>query len=379
MQTWRGTFHRGDARRSKGEGYDGLNMPRRRQFLSTTVTTLLASSGAGWLSTSAQAQSGAGLTGASGASNALPAAGLQALTPGWPSRPLKIIVPFPPGGTTDYVSRLIASELSKSLGQQVLVENKAGAGTVIGVDQAAKSAPDGYTYVCVANSFCVNHTLVKKLPYDSLRDLRPVALMALSEHVLAAHPASGLNKLSDITVLSKNKTSGLSYASFGQGTSAHLSGEMLKALLGVDLIHVPYKGQSPALADLLGGQVSMMFGNWPEFRGHVQSGKLIALGMATSKRSSYAPHIPTLAEQGVNLESNTWSGLLAPSATPDPIVQRMNTEVNKALEAPSLLDAFQKGGIVSLASSTGRFAEFIQSEIRRYAEVIQRARIVAES
>lgn len=308
-----------------------------------------------------------------------PGSNAPALTPGWPSRTVRIVVPFPPGGTTDNVSRLIAIELSKALGQTVIVENKPGAGTVIGVDSVAKAAPDGHSYVCVANSFCVNHSLLKKLPYDTLRDLRPVALMGMSEHVLAAHPGAGINKLADIATQARAKPGSVSYASFGQGTSAHLSGEMLKALLGVDLVHVPYKGQAPALADLLGGQVSMMFGNWPEFRGHVQSGKLIALGMATSKRSAYAPNIPTLIEQGVSLESNTWSGLLAPAGTADAIVQRMNTEVNKALEAPAVVDAFQKGGIASLAGTSGRFADFIQSEIKRYAEVIQRAKIVAET
>jgi tripartite-type tricarboxylate transporter receptor subunit TctC len=308
-----------------------------------------------------------------------PQAWAQTLTPGWPTRALRIVVPFPPGGTTDNVSRLIALELSKSLGQAVVVENKPGAGTVIGVDSVAKATPDGYTYVCVANSFCVNHSLIKKLPYDSLRDLSPIALMGMSEHVLVTHPGSGITKLTDIAVQARAKPGGLSYASFGQGTSAHLSGEMLKAILGVDLTHVAYKGQAPALTDVLGGQVTMMFGNWPEFRGHIQSGKLIALGMATSKRSAYAPKLATLSEQGVPLESNTWSGLLAPSGTPDAIAQRMNLEVNKALEAPAVLEAFQKGGIASLAGPNGRFADFIQSEIRRYAEVIQRAKIVAET
>jgi tripartite-type tricarboxylate transporter receptor subunit TctC len=247
------------------------------------------------------------------------------------------------------------------------------------VDAVAKSAADGHTYVCVANSFCVNHSLIKKLPYDSLRDFRPVALMGMSEHVLVAHPGAGITKLADIAMQARAKPGSLSYASFGQGTSAHLAGEMLKALLGVELIHVPYKGQTPALADVLGGQVTMMFGNWPEFRGHVQSGKLVALGMATPKRSIYAANIPTLTELGVPLESNTWSGLLAPAGTPDVIVQRMNTEVNKALDAPAVVEAFQKGGIASLAGSSGRFGEFIQTEIKRYAEVIQRAKIVAET
>jgi len=294
----------------------------------------------------------------------------------WPGKSLRFVVPFPPGGTTDVVTRLIATEVSKALGQAIVVENKPGAGTVIGVDSVAKSAPDGYSFVTVANSFCVNQTLVKKLPYDSTKDLRPVALMGMSEHVLATHPSSGIKTLADIA---KAKAGTLSYASFGQGTSAHLAGEMLKAQTGADITHIPYKGQAPALADLLGGQVSLMFGNWPEFRAHVQSGKLIALGMATAKRSVYAPAIPTLTEQGVKVESNSWNGLLAPAGTPDAVVQRLNAEVNKALSSPSVIDAFQKGGIASMSGSPTQFAEFIQSEIARYAEVIRKANITAES
>jgi tripartite-type tricarboxylate transporter receptor subunit TctC len=154
---------------------------------------------------------------------------------------------------------------------------------------------------------------------------------------------------------------------------------MLKTALGVDITHIPYKGQAPALADLLGGQVAMMFGNWPEFRTHVEAGKLVPLGMATAKRSAYAPNIPTLGEQGVPLESNSWNGLLAPAATPDAVVQRMNAEVNRALAAPAVVEAFQKGGIASLSGTPAQFASFIQSEIARYADVIRRANITSDS
>ena len=297
----------------------------------------------------------------------------------WPSRPIKITVPFPPGGTTDNVSRLMAVELSKALGQSVVVENKPGAGTVIGVDSVAKALPDGYSLVCVANSFCVNQTLVKNLPYDSHRDLRPVALMGMSEHVLARHPGSGIKTLADITAMARNKPGTLSYASFGNGTSAHLAGEMLKNQLGLDIVHIPYKGQGPAMTDLIGGQVTFMFGNWPEFRAQVQAGKLYALGMATAKRSQYAPQIPTLAELGVAIESNSWNGLLAPAGTPDAVVQRLNAEVNRALASPPVLDAFSKSGITSLAGTPQQFAQFLQSEVARYAQVIRQSRITLDT
>jgi tripartite-type tricarboxylate transporter receptor subunit TctC len=296
----------------------------------------------------------------------------------WPTKPIRIVVPFTPGGTTDFVTRLVAAEVAKSLGQPVVVENKPGAGTVIGVDSVAKSAPDGTSFVTVANSFTVNQTLVKKLPYDSVKDLRPVALMGLSEHVLATHPGSGLKSVADIAAQAKAGQK-LSYASFGPGTSAHLAGEMLKSQLGVDIVHVPYKGQAPALADLLGGQVSMMFGNWHEFRNHVQAGKLVAIGMATARRSAYAPAIPTLAEQGLKVESNSWNGLLAPAGTPDAVVQRMNAAVNQAMQSPAVVDAFQKGGIAARSGTPEQFGDFIRSEIARYAEVIRRAGITADN
>jgi len=296
----------------------------------------------------------------------------------WPSKPVHLVVPFTPGGTTDYVTRLVGTELGKALGQPVIVDNKPGAGTVIGVDFVAKSSPDGGNFVTVANSFCANATLVKTLPYDTLKDLRPVALMGMSEHVLATHPGSGLKTLADLRQAALAKPGMLSYASFGNGTSAHLSGALLAQQMGVELIHVPYKGQGPALTDLLGGQVTMMFGNWPEFRGHVQSGKLVALGMATAQRSVFAPDIPTLAEQGVTVESNSWNGLLAPAATPEAIVQAMNAAVNRALATPAITDAFRTGGIASLSGTPAQFAAFIGSEIAKYAEVIRKGHITLE-
>lgn len=306
---------------------------------------------------------------------ALAAAPQLARAQTWPGRPLHIVVPFPPGGTTDYVTRLVGGEVGRGLGQQVVIDNKPGAGTVIGVDAVAKAAPDGYTLVCVANSFAANQTLVKSLPYDGMKDLRPVALMGLSEHVLVATPGLGVKNVAELVAYSKNHPGKLSYASFGTGTSAHLSGEMLRTQLGLDIVHVPYKGQAPALTDLLGGQVSIMFGNWPEFRSHIEDGKLAALGMATLKRSAYAPNIPTLAEQGVPIESNSWNGLLAPAATPEAFVKRLNDEVNKALHAPNVAAAFKKGGIAAQGGSPEAFAAFLRSEVAKYAKVIHDSKI----
>ncbi len=315
-------------------------------------------------------------TGAAAALAALPTA-LHAQA--WPTRPLRVVVPFPPGGTTDFVTRLVCTEVAKALGQPIVVENKPGAGTVIGVDNVAKSPPDGTSFVTVANSFAANVTLVKKLPYDPLKDLRPVALMGMSEHVLATHPGSGIRSVADLRAAVRKSGAALSYASFGNGTSAHLSGAALAQQMGVELVHVPYKGQAPALTDLLGGQVTLMFGNWPEFRSHVQSGKLVAVGMATAKRSTHAPDIATLTEQGVAIVSNSWNGLLAPGGTPDAVVHRMNAEVNRALASPPVVEAFQKGGIASLSGTPEQFAAFIRAEIEQYAAVIRKAGITLDT
>jgi tripartite-type tricarboxylate transporter receptor subunit TctC len=298
--------------------------------------------------------------------------------PNWPSRTVKVVVPFPPGGTTDYVTRIVTSEIGKTLGQTVFIENKPGAGTVIGVDAVAKSAPDGYSLVCVAGSFCANATLVKKLPYDSFRDLRPVALMGVSEHALVAHPSTGLKTVAELNTRARAKPGTVSYASFGNGTAPHLSGEMLKAQMGIDILHVPYKGQGPALTDLLGGQVDLMFGSWLEVRDHVRAGKLNVLGMATKKRSEFAPEVPTLAEQGVPIESNTWAGLLAPAATPDAVVARLNTEINKALALPSVVAAFKKNSVEPLPGSIDQFRDYMRAETARFEKIIRQANITTE-
>jgi tripartite-type tricarboxylate transporter receptor subunit TctC len=306
-------------------------------------------------------------------------AGTARAAQGWPDKPLRVIVPFPPGGTTDFVTRLIAAKTGQSIGQTAIVENKPGAGTVIGVDYVAKSAPDGYSYVCVAGSFCVNSVLVRHLPYDSLQDLRPVAMMGMSEQALAVYPGSGLKTLADLRKAAQENPGKLSYGSFGVGTTPHLAGEMLKQQMGnLDITHIPYKGQAPALSDLLGGHTTMMFGTWLDLRDLVKTGKLQVLGMATEKRSRFAPDIPTMREQGVDIVSATWAGLLAPAKTPDDIVKRMNSEVNKALALPEVVAAFDNNSTLAMPGSPEDFAAYIQSEIAKYSKVIENAHISPE-
>ena len=294
----------------------------------------------------------------------------------WPSKPVRIIVPFAAGGTMESVVRLLGQEFSRSLGQPVVVENKPGAGTVIGVDAAAKAAPDGYTFVGVANSFTVNATLVPKLPYDSLRDLQPVGLMARTANVLAAHPGVPATTLAELVELARRNPGKYTYASFGNGTTAHFAGEMFKTAAKIELVHVPYKGLAPALTDVMGGQVHLMFGNLPEFLPQIRAGKLRAFGTTYLQRAALAPDLPTIAEQGYpGFETDSWYGLLAPAGVPRDVVSRMNSEIGRALAQAELRDTLVKRGLDPLPGSIDTFAEHLRTEIARYAKVVRDAAI----
>lgn len=294
----------------------------------------------------------------------------------FPTRALRIIVPFPPGGTTDAVSRLVAQQMTQSMGQPVVVDNKPGAGTLIGVEAGAKAPADGYTLTCVSASFTINHTLVKKLPYDTFKDFRPVTFMGLSEHVLVVHPSVKARNLRELVALARAQN--LSFGSFGNGSAPHMAGELLRSMSGADLLHVPYKGQGPALNDLLGGQIPMMFGNWPDMRTHIAAGKLVPIGMATAKRSAFAPDIPTLAEQGTPIESASWNGLVVPAATPEAVVQRLNAEVRKAMAVASVKETLAKAGTVALVSSPEQFGDFMRADAAKYARIIETAKITSD-
>ena len=294
----------------------------------------------------------------------------------WPNRPVRIIVPFPPGGSTmEMVVRMLTQDMPKSLGRQVLVENRAGAGTVIGVEAAAKST-DQHTFVGVANSFTVNHTLVKALPYDTLKDLQPVVLMARTPNVLAAHPSVAPATLKELIAYAKKNPGRLTYASFGNGTTAHFAGEMLKTMGGVQMVHVPYKGQGPALADLLAGNVDVMFGNLPDFLPHIRARKLKAYGTTFLQRVPQAADLPTIAEQGFpGFETDSWYGMLAPTATPKEAVARMNAEVNRALAEPALRQNFVERGLEPIGGTPDKLGEHLKREIAKYAQIVKQANI----
>jgi tripartite-type tricarboxylate transporter receptor subunit TctC len=299
----------------------------------------------------------------------------QQPAPSWPQRPVRIVVPFPPGGSTmESVVRLLAQDMPKSLGRQVIVDNRPGAGTVIGVDIAAKSN-DGHTFVGVANSYTVNYTLVGNLPYSE-KDLQPVVLMARTANVLAAHPSVAPSTLKDLVAYAKRNPGKLTYASFGNGTTAHFAGEMLKSMAGIDMIHVPYKGQGPALVDLLAGNVDVMFGNLPDFLPYIRAGKLKPYGTTFLTRVAQAPDLPTIAEQGYpTFETDSWYGMLAPASTPKQAVARMNAEVNHGLQNPALRKTLIERGLEPLGGTPERFGEHIRNEIAKYAQIVKQANI----
>lgn len=291
----------------------------------------------------------------------------------WPNgQTVRVIVPFPGGASTlDSVVRTVTPDISKFLGSPVIVDNKPGAGTVIGVDATAK-ATDNLTVGGVANSFTVNQSLIKTLPYSTTKDLQPVVLMARTANVLAVKSTLPVNNLKELIDYAKKNPGKLSYASFGNGTTAHFAGEMLKSMAGIYAVHIPYRGQGPALTDLIAGNVDFMFGNLPDFLPHIKSGKIKAIGSTYLTRAPLAPEIPTIAEQGYpTFETDSWYGIVAPSGMTKDAVDRMNQAINKALQEPAVKKNFSDRGIEIIGGSPAKFQEHIQSEILKYERIVK--------
>jgi tripartite-type tricarboxylate transporter receptor subunit TctC len=291
----------------------------------------------------------------------------------WPNgQTVRVIVPFPGGASTlDSVVRTVTPDISKFLGSPVIVDNKPGAGTVIGVDATAK-ATDNLTVGGVANSFTVNQSLIKTLPYNTTKDLQPVVLMARTANVLAVKSTLPVNNLKELIDYAKKNPGKLSYASFGNGTTAHFAGEMLKSMAGIYAVHIPYRGQGPALTDLIAGNVDFMFGNLPDFLPHIKSGKIKAIGTTYLTRAPLAPEIPTIAEQGYpTFETDSWYGIVAPSSMTKDAVDRMNQAINKALQEPAVKKNFGDRGIEIIGGSPAKFQEHIQSEILKYERIVK--------
>lgn len=291
----------------------------------------------------------------------------------WPNgQTVRIIVPFPGGASTlDSVVRTTTPDISKFLGSPVIVDNKPGAGTVIGVDATAK-ATDSLTFGAVANSFTVNQSLVKNLPYNTTKDLQPVILMARTANVLAVKSTLPVSNLTELVAYAKKNPGKLSYASFGNGTTAHFAGEMLKSMAGIYVVHIPYRGQGPALNDLIAGNVDFMFGNLPDFMPFIKAGKIKAIGTTYLTRAPLAPEIPTIAEQGYpTFETDSWYGIVAPSNTTKAAIDQMNQAINKILQEPGVKKNFGDRGIEIIGGSPAKFQEHIQSEIIKYERIVK--------
>jgi tripartite-type tricarboxylate transporter receptor subunit TctC len=289
----------------------------------------------------------------------------------FPNRPVRLVVPFAAGGSSDTVSRLIAQKMTASLGQPVVVENRPGAGGNLGADSVAKSKPDGYTLLFAAGSFAINTALYSKLPYDPVKDFEPVSLICTVTGILVAHPSVPAKNVEELIALVRSQPGRVNFASAGSGTVPHLAGELFKMKGKVDITHVPYKGSGPALTDLIGGQVQIMFANMPGTMQHVRTGRLRVLAVATEKRSPLLPDVPAIAESIPGFKASTWFGVFAPAGTPAPIVARLNDEFTKALATPEVLEHMKLEGADPMGGPPERLREFLRSEIEMWTPVVR--------
>ena len=299
-------------------------------------------------------------------------AALSASAQGYPSRPVRIIVPFAAGGPADIYARFLGQRLQTALGQPFVIEDRPGGGSVIGTDAVAKSDPDGYTLLMMSNTHTVNESLLSHKPFQLLRDFAPVAPVNYSDLVLVVHPSVPANTLRDLIALAKSKPHELNYASSGPGTPYHMAGELFKAMAGLDIVHVPYKGSSGARTDVLGGQVQMMFDAITTMAPNVRAGKLKALGTTGKTRSPVLPEVPTVSEAGVpGYEAVIWLGVMAPAGTPKPIVERLNAEIRKIVNSAEVKDAWAKQGATPMSMSTDEFGQYLHEDIAKWAKVVK--------
>ena len=291
----------------------------------------------------------------------------------YPTKSIRLVVPFPAAGTTDILAREVAQRLSVSFGQSVVVDNRPGAAGNIGSDMVAKSAPDGYTLLMgTVGTHAINPSLYAKMPYNHVKDFVPIVLVAGVPNVLEVTPSLPVNSVADLIKLAKEKPGQLNFASSGSGTSIHLSGELFKTMTGVDMMHVPYKGSAPALTDLMGGQVQLMFDNLPSSLAQIKAGKLRAIAVTSAQRSPALPNIPTIAESGLpGFEASSWFGLLAPAGTPPAIVARVNADVNEWLQTAEAKEKLLAQGAIPAGGTPEQFAAHIRVETEKWAKVVK--------
>jgi len=291
----------------------------------------------------------------------------------YPTKSIRLIVPFPPGGPADILSRAIGQKLTDSWGQQVVVDNRAGAGGTIGSDLAAKGTPDGYTLLMgFVGTHAINPSLYSKLPYDNVKSFEPVSLVATATIILVLHPSLPAKSVKELIALAKSKPGELTFGSPGNGTPQHLAGELFNTMAGVKMTHVPFKGAVPAINDLLGGRISLIFSSAPPALPHVATGRLRALAVTSGKRSSVSPDLPTVAESGLpGFEVINWYGVLAPARTPKPIVEKLNAEIAKIMKLPDVKERLSSVGIETLGSTPAQFAAFMTDETAKWAKVVK--------
>ena len=298
----------------------------------------------------------------------------------FPSKPMKIIVPYSPGGTTDLLARLVGKYLSDNWKQPVIVENKPGVNGMLGADMVAKAAPDGYTLgIASPGSHAANATLYAKVTYDTVKDFTPVTLAVSAPLLLVAHPSLGVTNVKELIALAKAKPNSISYASGGAGSSQHLAMEQFNSTAGLQMTHVAYKGSAASYIDLIGGQVTLEFDVLPTSMPHTKSGKLLALAVASSARVPQLPNVPTVAESGLpGFESSSWYGFVAPANLPADILAKLNAEIVKALKSPAIADALDKAGVVVVAGTPEQFATHIKEEVAKAGKLIRAANIKAD-
>jgi tripartite-type tricarboxylate transporter receptor subunit TctC len=296
----------------------------------------------------------------------------------YPNRPVRLIIPFPPGGSNDVVGRLVAQQLSTKLGQQVYVDNRAGAGGTIGTEACATAAPDGYTICVISIAHAVNPALYQ-LKYDPIKSFTPISIFATGPNVLVVNPTSPIRSVKDLLALAKEKPGELNYASAGVGSFQHLGAELFKLQAHVNLVHVPYKGGGPAMQDVIAGHVKIMFSSLVQTTPFIKSGQLIALGTGGAKRSPVLPDVPTIAEAGVpGYVADNWWGLAAPAGLPKPIIDKLYTATQEALKAPELQAQFEREGAATVQMSTAEFGEYIKTEIAKWGRVVKEGNIHAQ-
>jgi tripartite-type tricarboxylate transporter receptor subunit TctC len=308
-------------------------------------------------------------------------AAAPAIADTFPSKPIKLVVGFPPGGINDIVARVVGQKLGEALGQPVVIENKAGAGGTIGADLVAKAKPDGYTLLLGSvSNIAMAPSQYKGLPYDSVKDFSPVALLAAAPNILVVHPQFPVNSVKDLIALARQKPGQISYASAGNGTSNHLTVELLKVLADIDLVHVPYKGDAVGITDVIGGQVPMMFPTVPVALPHIKAGKLRPIAVSSAQRTPLVPGIPTVNESGglADFEVSVWVGILAPANTPKEIVDRVGSELTRIVQTPEVREKLASLGAAPDARDAAQFGAYIKSETAKWAKVAAAAKITAQ-